>query len=151
MGTLLSRYQGSILPELGSRLPTIQTEHQGQSLPLLAPKWLVPIPISIVSSGLIPGRPKVSQLANRLIVQCGMLKIRVTISSVGSVAKQRRWREGKAKGNTKRWMEERAAFLQATEGRPERKDLGVKRTTAPILGTFLSCCRCLGRDEPSFF
>lgn len=106
MGTLLSRYQGSILPELSSRLPTIQTEHQGQSLPLLAPKWLVPIPTSIVLSGLIPGRPKVSQLANRLIVQCGMLKIRVTISSVGSVAKQRRWREGKAKGNTKRQMEE---------------------------------------------
>lgn len=27
----------------------------------------------------------------------------------------------------------------------------MKKTTAPIPGTFLSCCCCLGKDEPGFF
>lgn len=34
-----------------------------------------------------------------------------------SPAKERRWREGKERDNTKREMEERAAFQQAREGR----------------------------------
>lgn len=40
-------------------------------------------------------------------------------------------------------MEER----QQPSNRPE-KELGMERTTAPIVGTFLSCCCCLGKDEP---
>lgn len=119
LNILLSSYQGSILLECSSRLLTIQTRHRVRAFHCLAPKWLVPTPTTIVFSGLIPGRPRVSQLANRLIVQCGMLKIRVTISWVGRLAKQRRRREGEKKGNTKTQMEERAVFQQAREGKQE--------------------------------
>lgn len=33
----------------------------------LAPAWSVPLPATVIFSGLIPGRPKMSQLANRLV------------------------------------------------------------------------------------
>lgn len=46
-----------------------------------------------------------------------MLKIRVTIS-VGSLGKQRRWRKGKTKGNTKRQKREQPS----KKVREERKE-----------------------------
>lgn len=64
--------------------------------------------------------------------------------------KQRRWKEGKSRSNTKGEMEER----QQPSSWPEkggREELGMKRTTAPIPGTFLYCCCYLGKDEPGFF
>lgn len=63
--------------------------------------------------------------------------------------KQRRWKEGKSRSNTEGGLEER----QQPSNRPGkggRKELGVERATAPVPGTFLSCCCCLGKDEPGF-